>query len=110
VLPSPYFSPSVCFQPCPAQLSPSSPKTPTSPCITAWPRWTEDIVSTFNENPATLQFGQGQLAPFLEACLLGLPEGTHQTFELSRPRLSASAAMTDPAYLARHAGRKLLHG
>ncbi len=43
----------------------------------------EDIVSTFNENPATLQFGQGQLAPFLEACLLGLPEGTHQTFELT---------------------------
>lgn len=43
----------------------------------------EDIVSTFNENPATLQFGQGQLAPFLESCLLGLPEGTHQTFELS---------------------------
>jgi FKBP-type peptidyl-prolyl cis-trans isomerase SlpA len=27
--------------------------------------------------------GQGQLAPFLEACLLGLPEGTHQTFELA---------------------------
>ncbi|MBB3213994.1 FKBP-type peptidyl-prolyl cis-trans isomerase SlpA [Herbaspirillum sp. Sphag1AN] len=42
----------------------------------------ENIVSTFEEKPATLQFGQGQLAPFLEACLLGLPEGTHQTFEL----------------------------
>lgn len=42
----------------------------------------EDIVSTFADNPATLQLGQGQLAPFLEACLLGLPEGTHQTFEL----------------------------
>jgi FKBP-type peptidyl-prolyl cis-trans isomerase SlpA len=41
-----------------------------------------DIVSTFNESPATLQLGNGQLAPFLEACLLGLPEGTHQTFEL----------------------------
>jgi FKBP-type peptidyl-prolyl cis-trans isomerase SlpA len=41
-----------------------------------------DIVSTFNENPATLQLGQGQLAPFLEACLIGLPEGAHQTFEL----------------------------
>lgn len=41
-----------------------------------------DIVSTFNENPATLQLGMGQLAPFLEACLLGLPEGSHQTFEL----------------------------
>jgi len=42
----------------------------------------ENIVSTFEQKPATLQFGQGQLAPFLEACLLGLPEGTHQTFEL----------------------------
>ena len=41
-----------------------------------------DIVSTFNESPATLHLGNGQLAPFLEACLLGLPEGTHQTFEL----------------------------
>lgn len=42
----------------------------------------QDIVSTFHENPATLQLGQGQLAPFLESCLLGLPEGTHKTFEL----------------------------
>jgi FKBP-type peptidyl-prolyl cis-trans isomerase SlpA len=41
-----------------------------------------DIVSTFDDNPATLQLGMGQLAPFLEACLLGLPEGAHQTFEL----------------------------
>jgi FKBP-type peptidyl-prolyl cis-trans isomerase SlpA len=41
-----------------------------------------DIVTTFNDNPATLQLGTGQLAPFLEACLLGLPEGAHQTFEL----------------------------
>lgn len=41
-----------------------------------------DIVSTFQEKPATLQLGSGQLAPFLEACLLGLPEGTHQTFDL----------------------------
>jgi FKBP-type peptidyl-prolyl cis-trans isomerase SlpA len=41
-----------------------------------------DIVTTFGGNPATLMLGQGQLAPFLEACLIGLPEGTHQTFEL----------------------------
>src|SRR3569832_483947 len=41
-----------------------------------------DIVSTFHENPATLQLGTGQLAPFLETCLIGLPEGTHQTFDL----------------------------
>ena len=41
-----------------------------------------DIVTTFNGNPATLMLGQNQLAPFLEARLLGLPEGTHSTFEL----------------------------
>ena len=42
-----------------------------------------DIVSTFNENPATLQMGSGQLAPFLEACLIGLTEDAHKIFELS---------------------------
>lgn len=41
-----------------------------------------DIVSTFQERPATLQLGMGQLAPFLEACLMGLPQGAHQIFEL----------------------------
>jgi FKBP-type peptidyl-prolyl cis-trans isomerase SlpA len=41
-----------------------------------------DMISTFDGNPATLQLGQGQLAPFLEACLLGLPEGAHRIFEL----------------------------
>ncbi|MBQ5939707.1 MULTISPECIES: peptidylprolyl isomerase [unclassified Massilia] len=44
-----------------------------------------DIVTTFNGTPATLMLGQGQLAPFLEQRLIGLPEGTHQTFELSAP-------------------------
>ena len=42
-----------------------------------------DIVTTFNGTPATLLLGQGQLAPFLEQRLIGLAEGTHQTFELS---------------------------
>ena len=42
----------------------------------------ESIVSTFEENPATLQIGLGQLAPFLEQCLIGLAEGAHQTFDL----------------------------
>lgn len=42
-----------------------------------------DMVSTFAGNPATLQLGQGQLAPFLEECLLGLPEGVHQVFDLA---------------------------
>ena len=42
-----------------------------------------DIVTTFNGNPATLMLGQGQLAPFLEDCLLGMAEGTHKTFTLA---------------------------
>lgn len=42
-----------------------------------------DIVTTFAGNPATLMLGRGQLAPFLEACLLGLPEGAHEIFQLS---------------------------
>ena len=42
-----------------------------------------DIVSTFAENPATLQLGAGQLSPALEAKLLGLPEGAHGVFELA---------------------------
>lgn len=46
----------------------------------------EDIVSTFADNPATLQLGQGQLAPFLEQCLIGLEEGVHRTFELPPER------------------------
>lgn len=41
-----------------------------------------DIVTTFNGNPATLMLGQGQLAPVLEELLIGLPEGTHKTFDL----------------------------
>ena len=42
-----------------------------------------DLITTFGGNPATLMLGQGQLAPALEACLLGLPEGTHKTFVLT---------------------------
>jgi len=43
----------------------------------------ENIVSTFEGAPATLQLGQGQLASPLEACLKGLPEGAHEIFMLS---------------------------
>ena len=42
----------------------------------------KDIVTTFGGTPATLMLGQGQLAPVLEGLLLGMPEGTHKTFEL----------------------------
>ena len=42
-----------------------------------------DLVSTFDAKPATLSLGTGALAPAMEACLLGLPEGAHQSFELA---------------------------
>ena len=41
-----------------------------------------DIVSTFGGKPATLQLGAGQLAPALEARLVGLAEGERAVFEL----------------------------
>jgi FKBP-type peptidyl-prolyl cis-trans isomerase SlpA len=42
-----------------------------------------DLITTFGGNPATLMLGQGQLADFLEARMLGMAEGTHTTFELA---------------------------
>lgn len=42
-----------------------------------------DLVSTFGDKPATLSLGTGELAPAMEARLMGLPEGTHRAFELA---------------------------
>lgn len=41
-----------------------------------------DVINTFQDKPATLSLGSGELAPALEQRLLGLSEGTHRTFEL----------------------------
>jgi FKBP-type peptidyl-prolyl cis-trans isomerase SlpA len=41
-----------------------------------------DIINTFNDKPATLSLGTGQLSPVLEQCLIGLPENAHETFEV----------------------------
>ena len=43
----------------------------------------EDVISTFDGPPATLQLGLGQLAEPLERRLLGLREGVHTVFELA---------------------------
>jgi len=40
------------------------------------------LINTFDDKPATLSLGTGELAPAMEARLLGLPEGTHQSFTL----------------------------
>lgn len=41
-----------------------------------------ELVSTFAGNPSTLQLGNGELAPTLEVCLVGLPVGEHHVFLL----------------------------
>ena len=41
-----------------------------------------DVVNTFADKPATLSLGMGQLAPAIEARLIGLPEGAHQAFDM----------------------------
>ena len=40
------------------------------------------LVNTFNDQPATLTLGTGELAPAMEARLIGLTEGARCTFEL----------------------------
>ncbi len=42
-----------------------------------------DLINTFAGQPATLSLGTGELAPAMEARLLGLTEGTRQAFELA---------------------------
>jgi len=41
-----------------------------------------DVINTFNDKPATLSLGNGELSPAVEQRLLGLAEGAHVTFEL----------------------------
>ena len=41
-----------------------------------------DVINTFNDKPATLSLGAGELSPAVEQKLIGLPEGTHTSFEL----------------------------
>jgi FKBP-type peptidyl-prolyl cis-trans isomerase SlpA len=42
-----------------------------------------DLINTFDDKPATLSLGTGELAPAMEARLLGLPEGARESFELA---------------------------
>jgi FKBP-type peptidyl-prolyl cis-trans isomerase SlpA len=42
-----------------------------------------DVVNTFGALPATLSLGTGELAPAMEARLIGLPEGAKQSFSLA---------------------------
>jgi FKBP-type peptidyl-prolyl cis-trans isomerase SlpA len=41
-----------------------------------------DIINTFNEKPATLSLGSGELTPGMEQRLMGLAEGTRTVLDL----------------------------
>jgi FKBP-type peptidyl-prolyl cis-trans isomerase SlpA len=41
-----------------------------------------DIVNTFEDKPATLTLGTGELAPAVEKHLIGLAEGAHASFDI----------------------------
>jgi FKBP-type peptidyl-prolyl cis-trans isomerase SlpA len=41
------------------------------------------LIDTFDDKPATLSLGTGELAPAMEQRLIGLPEGTRTRFELA---------------------------
>jgi FKBP-type peptidyl-prolyl cis-trans isomerase SlpA len=42
-----------------------------------------DVINTFDDKPATLSMGSGELTPAVEQRLMGLTEGTRTTFELA---------------------------
>ena len=42
-----------------------------------------DVINTFEDKPATLSVGTGELSPALEQRLIDLPEGARATFELA---------------------------
>jgi FKBP-type peptidyl-prolyl cis-trans isomerase SlpA len=66
-----------------------------------------ELVSTFGSTPATLQLGSGELAPPLEACLLGLPVGERHVFLLEPEQ---AFGPHNPALLQRLARDELPEG
>ncbi len=62
------------------------------------------FLDTFNDKPATLSMGQGELAPAIEARLVGLAEGDSARFELAP---GAAFGERNPELL-QHVERRLL--
>ena len=62
------------------------------------------VVDTFGTPPATLSLGSGELAPAMEARLIGLVEGAEQSFALAP---GEAFGARDPA-LVQRVGRALL--
>ena len=64
-----------------------------------------DLINTFADKPATLSLGTGELAPAVEARLIGLEEGTRRRFDLAP---GEAFGARNPELLQRVA-RSLLH-
>jgi FKBP-type peptidyl-prolyl cis-trans isomerase SlpA len=68
-----------------------------------------DIINTFNDKPATLTLGTGQLSPVLESYVLGLEEGTHATFDVPAASATQAGAFGErSADLVQWVGKNLL--
>jgi FKBP-type peptidyl-prolyl cis-trans isomerase SlpA len=63
-----------------------------------------DIINTFNDKPATLSLGTGELSPAVEQCLIGMAEGARAVFE--RPAGAAFGERQDA--MQQWVARKLL--
>jgi FKBP-type peptidyl-prolyl cis-trans isomerase SlpA len=60
-----------------------------------------DVVNTFAAAPATLTLGTGELAPAVEARLIGLPEGIHTTIELAAGEAFGPRSLDMQQWMAR---------
>ena len=64
-----------------------------------------DIINTFDDKPATLSLGSGELSPAVEQRLLGLEEGARAVFDLP----AGEAFGERNADMVQWVGRKLLN-
>jgi hypothetical protein len=62
----------------------------------------DDLVNTFNDKPATLSLGTGELAPAVEARLMGLSEGTRARFELAAGEAFGERRLADAGVADEH--------
>ncbi len=65
----------------------------------------DDLINTFDDKPATLSLGAGELAPAIEARLIGLEEGARTSFALA----AGEAFGEHNAELLQRVSLKLLH-
>jgi FKBP-type peptidyl-prolyl cis-trans isomerase SlpA len=66
-----------------------------------------DIINTFDDKPATLSLGTGELSPAVEQCLIDLQEGTRATFELPAGAAFGERSPAMQQWLARKVLRQM---